>query len=299
VSKFTEETLTKWTKPPSDTEESKVENAISMVKDAIQNDEKLKNKSIEIFAQGSYANNTNVRVKSDIDINVRYTDGYFFSLPDNTKESDIGLDKVSSSTYKYDEFKNDVENAMIKKFGNDRVDRRDKCINIEEDSYIVDTDVVPTWNFKRFDKNADYILGARFFSDLGKTITNYPKQHIQKGKEKNKETSRKFKRLTRLHRKLRYKMKEENIEVNENITSFLLECLVWNVPNKIINDNDKWNDLLRKSIFYIYDKTNKEEDCTEWGEVSELLYLFRSSRKWSYSDVNEYMKQLWNYLEYK
>lgn len=169
---------------------------------------------------------------------------------------------------------------------------------IEENSYIVDTDVVPTWNFRRYEKNSDYILGARFFSDSGKIITNYPKQHIENGKEKNKETSRKFKRLTRLYRKLRYKMKDDGISVNKNITSFLLECLVWNVPNHIINDNDKWNDLLRKSIFYIYDKTKKKEDCSEWGEVSELLYLFRSNRKWSYSDVNEYMKQLWNYLEY-
>lgn len=125
MSKFTEETLTKWTKPPSDTEESRVENAISMVKDAIQSDDKLKNKSIEIFAQGSYANNTNVRVKSDIDINVRFTDAYFFSLPDNTIESDVGLDEIPSISYTYDEFKDDIENAMIEKFGYDRVDRRE------------------------------------------------------------------------------------------------------------------------------------------------------------------------------
>jgi len=78
VSKFTEEELSKWTKPPSDTEESKVENAIRMVKEAINNDDKLKAKSIEVFAQGSYANNTNVRLNSDIDINVRYT-GAFYS----------------------------------------------------------------------------------------------------------------------------------------------------------------------------------------------------------------------------
>lgn len=39
-----------------------------MVKEAINEDEKLKLKAIEIFGQGSYANNTNVRLNSDIDI---------------------------------------------------------------------------------------------------------------------------------------------------------------------------------------------------------------------------------------
>ncbi len=297
MSKFTEEELSKWTKPPSDTEESKVENAIRMVKEAINNDDKLKAKSIEVFAQGSYANNTNVRLNSDIDINVRYTGAFYYDLPKGKEKKDFGLN--SPSKYSYNEFKDDVEKALISKFGYSRIDRRDKCINIEQNSYIVETDVVPTWNFRRYKTDGDYILGARFFSDSNSKITNYPKQHIDNGINKNKQTSRKFKRLTRLHRKLRYKMIEDGKVVNENITSFLLECLVWNVPNDIINGNDKWNDLLRKSIFYIYDNTNNEKDCSEWGEVSELLYLFRDSRKWTYEDVNKYMVQLWNYLEYK
>lgn len=298
MAKFTEEALANWTKRPSDTEESKVANAISMVKSAIDNDEKLKDISIEIFAQGSYANNTNVRLNSDIDLNVRYKDGFFFNLPKNTEESDIGLDKLAPSSYSYSEFKNDVENALINKFGTSRINRKNKCINIEANNYIVETDVVPTWDFRRYNANGDYILGARFFSDSGNTITNYPKQHIEKGIEKNNNTSRKFKRLTRLHRKLRYKMIEDGLNVSENITSFLLECLIWNVPNSIINENDKWNDLLRKSIVFLYNETKEEKDCKDWGEVSELLYLFHNERKWTYQDVNNYMVQLWNYLEY-
>jgi len=294
--KFTEETLTRWTKPPSDTEKSKLENSERMVKEAINEDEKLKTKSIEIFGQGSYANNTNVRVNSDIDINVRYTDGFFYDLPKNTTKSDFGLNTPSS--YSYSEFKDDITQALINKFGENRVNRDDKCITIQGNSYIVETDVVPTWNFRRYKEDKSYILGARFNTDKGKKITNYPKQHISNGIKKNTNTSRKFKRLTRLHRKLRYKMLNDDINVNTNITSFLLECLVWNIPNSIFNDYDTWNDRLKQSIIYLYQNTKEKKDCSEWGEVSELLYLF-VGRKWSHTDVNEYMQQLWNYLEYK
>ena len=144
VAKFTEETLTRWTKPPSETEKSKLDNAERMVKEAINEDEKLKSKTIEIFGQGSYANNTNVKINSDIDINVRYSDGFFFSLPDNTTESDIGIDKLPSVSYTYDEYKNDIENALVNKFGQSNIVRNDKCITVIGNSYRIETDVVPT-----------------------------------------------------------------------------------------------------------------------------------------------------------
>jgi hypothetical protein len=298
MAKFTEQTLTNWTKPPSNSEQTKLENSERMVKDAISSDEKLKTKSTETFGQGSYANNTNVRLNSDIDINVRYTGGFMFTKPPNTEENDVGLDKYESSTYTYSEFKDDVENALVTKFGRTDVVRKDKCITISANTNRVETDVVPTWNYRRYEKDGSYVLGAKFYSDSGAHIVNYPKKHIENGIGKNNDTYRRFKRLTRLHRKLRYKMIEDGESVNDNITSFLLECLVWNVPNRIMNNYDTWTERLRQSIIYLYDNTKEQESCDEWGEVSELLYLLRSSRKWSRQDVNEYMVHLWKYLEF-
>ena len=70
MAKYNEQILTTWTKPPSETEQIKLENSERMVREAISSDEKLKQKSTETFGQGSYANNTNVRLNSDIDINI-------------------------------------------------------------------------------------------------------------------------------------------------------------------------------------------------------------------------------------
>ncbi len=296
MAKFTEETLSGWTKRPSDSEETKLENAVRMVKSAIKDDEKLKDKRIEIFGQGSYANNTNVRLNSDIDINVMYIDGFHYDLPDNTTIGDFGI--VPLQGYTYYEFKNDVENALNNKFGSARVCRDDKCITIEENSYIVETDVVPTWEYRRYNRGGTYDSGAKFWADSGSEIENYPKQHIENGISKNTLTAKKFKRLTRLFRKIRYKMIDDGVEVHSNISSFLLECLVWNVPNEIFNENDNWNDRLKESTRYIYLQTKEKDTCKEWGEVSELLYLF-IGKKWSESDVNEFMLSLWHYLEYK
>lgn len=298
MTKFTEEQLKLYTRPPSNTEESKLQNSEKMVRDAISSDEKLKKKSTETFGQGSYANNTNVRLNSDIDINVCYTGGFFFDLPKDAEEKDVGIDHLSASEYTYSEFKDDVENALINKFGKEFIERNDKCITVLPNTNRIITDVVPTWSYRRYNKNKSFESGTRFFSDNNKTITNFPKQHIANGIEKNKATSRRFKRLVRLHRQLRYKMIDDGEEVSDNITSFLLECLVWNVPNNKIDNYNSWNDRLKESIAFIFNNTIKKSDCEEWGEVSELFYLFHSGRKWSYSDVNKYMDTLWDYLGY-
>jgi len=296
MAKYTEEQLTFWTKPPSESEQTKLENSERMVRDAIISDEKLKNKSTETFGQGSYANNTNVRLNSDIDINVRYTGGFYFNLPPGTDEKDVGISTLPPSDYSYTEYKDDLENALVNKFGRKDIERKDKCIRIKGNSYRIETDVIPTWNFRRYSNNGSYVLGAKFKTDSGTWIVNYPKQHLENGINKNNSTFRRFKRLTRLHRKLRYKMIDDGENVSDNITSFLLECLVWNVPNRVMNDYATWTVRLKESIIYLHDQTREQSTCKEWGEVSELLYLFHGDRKWSYQDINSYMVLLWNHL---
>lgn len=93
-------------------------------------------------------------------------------------------------------------------------------------------------------------------------------------------------------------MIDDRENISQNISSFLLECLVWNIPDHIINNSNSWTDRLKGSIVYLYDKTKEEKDYKDWGEVSELLYLFRASRKWTSDEVNSFLAELWRYLEY-
>lgn len=295
MAKYSEATLTGWTKPPSESEESKLENSERMVKEAINSDYKLKELSTEVFGQGSYANNTNIRLNSDIDINVRFTGGFYFDIPTGKERSDFGLNNPIE--YSFEEYKNDVENALVSKFGRDSVIRKNKCLTVVGNSYRVETDVVPTWNYRRYNDNGTYVVGAKLRSDDYQWIVNFPKQHIENGISKNTKTNRRFKRLTRLHKRLKQQLKDAEV-VNDCITSFLLECLVWNVPNDVFNDHDTWNERLKQSIVFLYERTKNDKLSEEWVEVSELLYLFRGRRKWTRNDVYIYMVQLYNFLEF-
>ena len=294
--RYSEETLNNWRKPPSDSEEIKLTNVQRMVRGCINDDAKLNQMKIKIFGQGSYANDTNVRLNSDVDLNVKYTDGFYFGLPHGMTRSDFGLN--SPSQYFAQDFKNDVQSALVNKFGTD-VRRKNKCLAIEGNSYRVGVDVVPTWQYRRYSQDKSYVEGICFFADSGQKIINFPIQHIENGKEKNNRTQRRFKRLTRIYKRIRVKMIEDRVSVNGNITSFLLECLLWNVPNQMFNDYETWTDRLKESITFLWNSAQTEQNCNNWCEVSGLLYLFSADRKWSREDVNTYLLQLWRYLEYQ
>lgn len=294
MARFNEDTLRSFTLPPSSTESSKLENAERMVREALREDPVLSKMNTETFGQGSYSNDTNVRLNSDVDINVRYLDVFYFDLPDGQTHSDFS---ITPNDYPFSEYKNAVETALVRKFGRASVTRHDKCITVEGNSYRIETDVVPTFDYRRYSADKTYARGTKFLSDSGKSIVNFPIQHIDNGKSKNRLTEKKFKRLTRIHRRIRYKMIED-VGVDDSITSFLIECLVWNVPNNIFNQNYLWTDRLKQSIVHLYQSTSQQETCKEWGEVSELLYLFHNGRKWTWQDVNSYLIKMWNYLEY-
>ena len=63
-----EQTFRNWSKPSSDSECEKQENAERMIGDAICESNALQQRDIKIVPQGSYRNNTNVRQESDVDI---------------------------------------------------------------------------------------------------------------------------------------------------------------------------------------------------------------------------------------
>ncbi|GAA4321097.1 hypothetical protein GCM10023149_20740 [Mucilaginibacter gynuensis] len=293
--RFTEETFNNWRMPPSTSEQDKLDNSLRLVREAIREDPVLSKKSIEIFAQGSYANDTNVRLNSDIDVNVRLSDTVFTHVPNGETSEDYGY---KDSSYSFATFKSEVQSALIRKFGVGNITRNDKCITVKESPTRVVTDVVPTFKYNRHDSRTTLHVGAKFITDKGIPVICYPLQHIENGKAKNARTQKRFKRVTRLYRRIRYKMIDDKVAVSDNITSFLLECLVWNVPDRIFNNDDTWTERLRQSIIYLFENTKEDSQCSDWGEVSELLYLFSGNRKWSRADVNKYLVQMWNYLQF-
>lgn len=293
--KYSEQTLSSWTAPLSSTEEQRAANTIKMITSAIKADDDLKSMDIEIFIQGSYANNTNVRTESDIDVCVMLKDTFHGIYPEGKTYKNYNF---SSSDLTFQEYRNMVKKALQAKF---YVQDGNKSLKINENTYHVQADVVPAFQLRNYRYKGStepniFVEGIWIIANDGKTIINYPKKHIQNGITKNNETNKAYKKLVRIMKHIRNNMVDDNIVDKEIITSFLVECLVYQIPNFIITNSSTWTETLRKSIFYLY-KEIQEGRHKDWCEVSGMLYLFYQ-RKWTDQNVRQWLNTAWNYLKF-
>lgn len=284
-----------WTKGLSNTEEEKCRNAERMIKDAIKEYSELSDKKIEVFAQGSYCNNTNVKQNSDVDICVVCMDPFFCDLPSGKNKSDFSL---TDSSYEFNEFKSSIERALVKKFGKDGITKGSKAFDVHSNTYRVDADVVACFEHRRYTGNGlSYLSGTEFITKDGKRVINWPRQHYENGVDKNNRTGTKYKKVVRILKKLNLSMQEEDIAVSKRIPSFLIECLVWNTPDYLF-EKSSYTDTIRDILVFLYNETNNFEKCKDWGEVSELKYLFRDSQPWKLEDANNFIFEAWRYIGY-
>jgi hypothetical protein len=282
-----------WSKPPTATEDARCSNAENVVRNAINSYPRFTARNIEVFAQGSYRNGTNVRANSDVDVCVRCNDVYFLNLPEGYDKASFGLVEAS---YSYAEFKNDVENALKAYLGTATVSRGKKAFDLHANTYRVDADVVPTFEHRRYtvsNGNSSYISGTELHPDGGGRIVNWPHQNYKNVTSKNIATGTRFKKLVRVLKCLRDAMLSERNASALPIPSYLIECLVWNVPNDAFTA-DQYAENLRAILTHLYVHTENDSLCSEWGEVNELKYLFRKAQPWTRLDVQSFIVAAWN-----
>ena len=270
-----------WSKPPTATEADRCSNAESVVRNAIGSYDGFAARNVQVFAQGSYRNGTNVRTDSDVDVCVRCMDVCFSQLPDGVSKADVGLVDAS---YTYAAFKNDVEAALIGYLGKDAVSRGNKAFDLHENTYRVDADVVPTFEHRRYVRTPaggfDWLSGAELCPDRGARIINWPHQNYDNGTVKNGRTGQRFKKMVRVLKRLRNEMADSGISAVHPIPSYLVECLVWNAPDAAFG-HDKYYDDVCHILASLFTATKEDAGCAEWGEVNELKYLFRTSQPWT------------------
>jgi len=293
---FTEKMLNDYSQPLSDSEDRQCKNAINMVVDAIKPlgfsetrslvepmyagtyayYQELKSnydsRKIKVFLQGSYANNTNVRSQSDVDIAIVEEDIFQTTYRFGASDADYGF---TTADTRPKSFKDEVEESLKQKFNSD-VERRNKSIRIKGNTYRKDADGVPCRRYKDFRRDysndpMNYIGGILIVADTGEKIINYPEQHIRNGKEKNTATNYYYKKMVRIMKKIRYLMLENEIGSASKISSFALESLMWNIPNEKYLQNkvyrkvymvDKLIDYLKSDLLFFntYKEANGIKD---------------------------------------
>lgn len=284
--------ISNWADPPSQTEIEKCERAERMVREAISNDQKLSKMNIRVFAKGSYANRTNIPADSDVDVGVLAENHYFNEYPLGKSASDFGF---VDSGYTFEQFFSDVSSAIIKKFSADEVNIEKKCIKVDSNTGRVQVDVVPHFKHRRFQNNGEEVDGVAIRA-AGETIYNFPDQDYKNGVDKNTSTGKRYKGFVRALKTIKSEMDAEGYESAKKMKSYLISCLIWNVPDNLF-EGDNYGLVMGKILDHLIYHTSDFNRVRDWGEVNELKYLFRDNQPWKLSEVNLFLLQAKSYLE--
>ena len=298
-----ENDFSQWARPPAKTEDERCENAIKAVRNAIAKSDKLKNRKLTVFPHGSYRNRVNVRQDSDVDVGVLCNESFFYHLPEGTTNETFGFSVPA--IYGYSQYKEELAEALSEHFGYVAVQRGNKAIDVNENTYRVEADVAPFFEYRHYVKDGRYLRGIALRPDNGGQIHNYPEclldswpqmpMHYENGVSKNKKTDRSYKGVVRTIKKLRNEMDDAGIAAARPIPGFLVECMVWNAPNTCFNGNT-WDVKVQAVLLHLWSSTRDHEDCKDFKEVNDIKSLFHSNQPWTRQQANAFVDAAWNYV---
>ncbi|MGN7484987.1 nucleotidyltransferase domain-containing protein [Priestia megaterium] len=255
---------------------------------------------LDIYLQGSYRNNTNIYGNSDVDIVVQ-SDATFFSDVTELDTYEVSLYKsaFSDATYTWSDFKNEIIETLEDAFGKESVEVGNKSIKIDDGSY--EADVVPCFEYRKYisfgelESQREYIPGIKFFTTKeNRSVVNYPKEHYSKGAKKNQSVENRFKPTIRIFKNMKRKLIEKDMITKEEVPSYFLENLLYNVPDELF-DNSEIANRVYDILKWLGDN---RYSLSEFICQNEQIYLFGSSQEqWNEVDAQKFINQiiiLWN-----
>jgi hypothetical protein len=289
-----EEQLTGWTAPSSNSEQEKQERTERMIRQSIDGHVPFKGCGLSIYAKGSYANNTNVRADSDVDIAVECTDVEYW------EEAKPG---AHSSTTPYtgiwtpEKLRSELLSALRATFPSQVDASGSTAIKVHSGTARVDADVVPCFSYRYYFSPSSAWPGTKIFKTDGGSLVNYPAQQLENGIAKNNRTGYAYKKGVRLLKRVENAMAEDG--TFRELPSFFMECLAFNCPDPVF-DHSTWTACLRTMLVHIWQQLQGDEPSNgRWVEANDCFNLFHPGQKWSRADGREFAHAAWNYFGFK
>jgi len=291
--------LSSWIKPSSDSEKEQQDRAERMVRDAIKAWPAFEDVSLAIYTKGSYPNNTNVRADSDVDVVVECLECFYFDYAHGVT-GNPGVGSRYEGGWTKERWREEVGNALIKAFGEDDIDLTGK---VAQNVAAVkgsrpSADVVPSFNYYRYldgGRNS-YYNGSCVFDTSGKKIVNWPDQQLKNGRKKNTDTGKSYKRFVRALKRCENKL--VGLGRLDELPSYFMECLVWNVANPTLCIGDDLQSGFRATLVELWGALEDGSAEANWKEPNELKWLFKGDKKWSVDDGTNLVLETWRFLEY-
>lgn len=258
-------------------------------------------KGCEIYLQGSYANSTNIRIDSDIDVVVQLNTTFAYGLERLTEPQKTIFHKVypNTATYRWSDLRRDVINTLVSFFGAHKIDTSgNKSIKLIGDVNLSNVDIIPCLqyrNYNSFDINNqnDFVEGMRFWTIKENTeVINYPKVHKRHGEDKNAQhrTDEMYKDTVRVVKHIRRRLVDEQSFDPKKAPSYFIESAIYNAPDTHFEGNHQ--SALATVLDFLLRQCNADRLVT----VSHEHLLFGSDLwQWNKPDASDFLNAVEDY----
>jgi hypothetical protein len=196
-----------------------------------------------IYLQGSYANDTNIRGDSDVDVVVHFENCIHSDLTALPQDQQTAYhDVYKTAGYQWDEMHRDTLKALQAYYkkrpdGTERATGGRKAIAVE--TPYLKADVIVCTTFRRYTRfislgNETYDPGVWLYvPSENRAITNFPKFHIDNGQAKNSQVRTKgcFKPAVRMFKNAFGRMVADGIVPDDAAFSYAIECFTYSAPD--------------------------------------------------------------------
>ncbi len=254
-------------------------------------------KNYQVFLQGSYGNDTNILVESDVDIVIKINDCWQSDLENLTEDAKAAYKRSFIDSYDHIRFKQDVLQVLTDKYGTD-VDDGDKAIAIIANGSRRKVDVIVAAQFRRYfqfksTSDQSYVEGICFWNKAGEWIANYPKQHSANLTARHQASGTWLKPLIRVLKNLRTRLVDNGLLRPGLAPSYYLEGLLYNVPS------DRFNTSYQECFFNALSWIQSEAKKSDLVCANEQYYLLRDGYHtcWPPAAADEFLHaavRLWN-----
>jgi hypothetical protein len=301
--------LTHWERPASDSEEAMIERAAATVRALMSKNRWFAEEGVQVAPQGSYYNNTNVRLESDLDIRAVHP------LIRAVYANDVIVD-TANAVLQYnpagrdflqvaEQMRSEMAAEFMGEFGVLNVDASgNKAIRVNGvPGSRAPVDVVPCFQLHYVQWNpavGRYFVtkgNAIFSRGNGRLTMNFPDQHHENGVQKRARTQLRFKRNVRMLKRLRDELVESRVFGAEEVPSFLVECLVYGVEDQyfLVETDDRYDRLVR-IVTRIYEQLGDPTWVSNTLEINEVKFLFRPDQGWTAAAAKRFTAAAWNRL---
>jgi hypothetical protein len=238
----------------------------------------------EVYLQGSYKNDTNIRSDSDVDVVAQLNSTFYSNLSEEQKR----ILRLSPASYSWSDFRVDAFKALKDYYRQSLITDGNKSLKVKANSGRLPADVIVCSQYRKYRSvnNYDYVEGMCFRSkNDGRQIINFPYHHYDNGVSRHQNSNQWYKPVVRLFKNSR------GCIPGDATPSYFLECMLYNVPNS--NFGKSYQDSFCNIVNWLNGAHLENFIC----QNGQLKLFGLTQEQWNTNQAKEFIKNqisLWN-----